>query len=140
MAVSPFDYFKSASNSIDNEILSGKLPSGDLAVFPFLRCFASFEECVLFADEIQLHSGMPARYVYHSMHALIEPKRNRFSKWVRLKEPFDAKLVGHVMDLFEVGLRDAEDILEKLSEDGELEKLAESFEEPKAKQVRKKRK
>ncbi|QGZ13935.1 hypothetical protein PP939_gp191 [Rhizobium phage RL38J1] len=117
----PFDFVKSASSSIENELLNEKLDPKGMSSFVFLRALGSFEDTVMFADEINVHSGMPARYVYHSMHALIQPKRNRFSKWIKPVEEFDKKAIARIIDLFQVSLKDAEFILRTMQERGEYE-------------------
>jgi hypothetical protein len=124
---SPFDFVKSASSSIDNEILNGKLARKDMNSFMFLRALGNFEDTVLYADEINSHSGMPAEYVYHCMHALIQPKRNRFSKWIKPVDEYDKDTVARVIDIFECSRADALNILDKLKEEGRLEHFMEKY-------------
>ena len=133
---SPFDFFKSASSSAENEILSGKL-QGEVDKYVFLRCFIAFEDSVLFADEINAHAGMPARYVFHSMHALVQPKRNRFSKWVKYKSDIDQKAVRAVSELYELGSTDSEELVRRMAEEGTLQSFLEEFESDKIKKPRK---
>lgn len=123
----PFDFVKSASSSIDNEILNEKLDPKGFSSFVFLRAFGNFEDTVLYADEINAHAGMPPRYVYHSMHALIQPKRNRFSKWVKPVEEFDKETVARVIDIFEVSRTDALNILRKMQDEGRLGHFEETY-------------
>jgi hypothetical protein len=127
MSSSPFDFVKSASSSIENEVLSGKLEPKGFNSFVFLRSFSSFEDTVLYADEINIHAGMPDMYVYHSMHALIQPKRNRFSKWIKPVEEFDKKTIQKIVEQFEVSTGDAKFIHQQLQEKGLLEQFMEPF-------------
>lgn len=107
-APSPFDYASSASASIDNEIMNGKLP-GDLTVFMFLRAVGVHADTVLLADEVQAHfKNAPSRYAYHSMHALIEPKRKRFAKWVKPVEERPKQIVDAIIEMFECSTIEAE--------------------------------
>jgi hypothetical protein len=128
---SPFDFVKSASSSIENEILNEKLDPKGFSSFVFLRSFANFEDTVMLADEINAHSGMPPSYVYHSMHALIDPKRNRFSKWIRPVDEFEKEVVARTIDIFEVSRKDAVNILRRLQEEGRLEHFVERYVEAK---------
>ncbi|QIG69727.1 putative clamp loader subunit DNA polymerase accessory protein [Rhizobium phage RHph_I46] len=123
----PFDFVKSASSSIANEVLNGKLEMKGFNSFVFLRSFASFEDTVLLADEINAASGMNDRYVYHSMHALVQPKKNRFSKWIKPVEEFDKNVVKRVVEQFECSTSDAKFIIEQLKEKGLLDEFIEQF-------------
>ncbi|QIG68096.1 putative clamp loader subunit DNA polymerase accessory protein [Rhizobium phage RHph_Y68] len=123
----PFDFVKSASSSIENELLNGKLEMKGFSSFVFLRSFSSFEDTVLLADEINSSSGMMDRYVYHSMHALIQPKKNRFSKWIKPVEEFDKAVVKRVVEQFECSSEDAKFIITQLKEQGLLDSFVEQF-------------
>ncbi|AKE44875.1 clamp loader subunit [Sinorhizobium phage phiM9] len=124
---SPFDLVKSASSSIENEVLSGKLEMKEGDSFVFLRSFANFEDTVLYADELNLHPGIPARYKYHFMHFFTNPKRNRFAKWTRPVEEFSKETVARAIDIFEVSRTDALNILRKLQDEGRLGHFEEKY-------------
>ena len=135
---SPFDFVKSASSSVDNEILNGKLDPKGFSSFVFLRSFAAFEDTVMIADEINASSGMPPRHVYHSMHALIEPKRNRFSKWIRPVDEFDPAVIHRFIDIFECSRRDAINGLRRLQDEGKFQHFVDKYVEIEAKKGKKK--
>jgi hypothetical protein len=105
---SPFDYASSASASIDNEIMNGKLDDA-VPTFVFLRAIGVHPDTVLLADEVQAHfKYAPSRYAYHSMHALIEPKRKRFAKWIKPVEARPTEIVNAIIEMEECSTIDAE--------------------------------
>lgn len=123
----PFDFVKSASTSIENEVLNEKLDMKGFSSFVFLRSFSAFEDTVLLADEINASYRMPPRYVYHSMHSLIEPKRNRFSKWIKPVNEFEPDVIARIIDIFEVSKTDAIGIARKLVEEGKYNHFVEKY-------------
>lgn len=129
----PFELVKSACSSIENEVLSGKLDIGQSDVFVFLGSLGYHADTVLYADEINAHPGIPARHVFHSMHALIQPKRNRFSKWIKPEVEFKKETISEIIRVLKVSTESAMEIARLMKEDGLIEEFEKKIEENKKK-------
>ena len=112
--VSPFEIWKSISNSIKNEVESGDIPK-DTVFNTYMICqiASAFPDSVHFANELNKLKNIPGAMPYHFLHTLIQPKRPRYSKWIKPKSTKDEdKLVSEYKEKYKCGTETAKSMIE----------------------------
>ena len=105
--LSPFDFINSINSGVSGKDLmedctadnSESLPDqgrADRQYVPFIvnRGLSYFQDTVLFANEMNMHSALPAKMQYDFLKFVIRP-RKRFSKWGKRQD--DSEYMPYVM-------------------------------------------
>ena len=82
--MNPFDYVK-AINSTKKNIMVDDISESEYQAFVINRSLSYFPDTVLYANEMNLNSHLPARLQFDFFINIIK-KRNRFSKWFKPTE------------------------------------------------------
>ena len=82
--MNPFDYVK-AINSTKKDIMVDDISEAEYQPFIINRSLSYFPDTVLYANEMNLNSHLPARLQFDFFINIIK-KRNRFSKWFKPTE------------------------------------------------------
>ncbi len=77
----PFEYIKNINKNNSEDMMPEEHSSTE-GYTPWIinRSFSSFQDTILYANEIQKYSGLPLRCQYHFYKYSIRP-RNRFAPW-----------------------------------------------------------
>lgn len=109
--LSPFDFIKSINEGrkgkhllkecrADQSLEHADPEASDKAYVPFIinRGFSYFKDTVIFANEMNIKSDIPARMQYDFYRYIVSPKR-RFSKWGKKQNANDdIKLIQKAYD------------------------------------------
>ena len=79
--MNPFDYVK-AINTTKKNIMVDDITESEYQPFLINRSLSYFPDTVLYANEMNLNSHLPARLQFDFFINIIK-KRNRFSKWFK---------------------------------------------------------
>jgi hypothetical protein len=79
--MNPFDYVK-AINTTKKNIMVDDISESEYQPFLINRSLSYFPDTVLYANEMNLNSHLPARLQFDFFINIIK-KRNRFSKWFK---------------------------------------------------------
>ena len=79
--MNPFDYVK-AINTTKKNIMIDDITESEYQPFLINRSLSYFPDTVLYANEMNLNSHLPARLQFDFFINIIK-KRNRFSKWFK---------------------------------------------------------
>ena len=82
--MNPFDYVK-AINTTKKDIMVDDIAEDEYQPFIINRALSYFPDTVLYANEMNQHSHLPARLQFDFFINIIK-KRNRFSKWFKPTE------------------------------------------------------
>ena len=82
--MNPFDYVK-AINTTKKNIMVDDITESEYQPFLINRSLSYFPDTVLYANEMNLNSHLPARLQFDFFINIIK-KRNRFSKWFKPTE------------------------------------------------------
>lgn len=104
---SPFDYIKSVSSSIENEVTSGKLSKADINRFMLTRGLGMFPDTIFEAEQANRLMFTSDEMVYNFLHSSVKPKKNRFTKWPKFKQDVPENEILEYMEQHEVGRIDA---------------------------------
>lgn len=124
--VTPFTFITAVSETKKDIIKENPDIEKDYNAYIVNKGFSYFPDSVLFANELNLHAGIPAISQYYYYMASLR-KRKRFSKWHKLEKNEDLELVQRVYNVrAEVGKqylkilsKEDLDVLRKLTETGE---------------------
>ena len=121
MSVNPFDYTNSVSHQ-KNYMMVDDYSEQNYNPFLTNKQFSLFHETVLFANELNISTGVPKKLQYDFYFFLL-PKKKRFSKWHEKQADKDVDLIKKV---YAVSETKAAEYLEILS-DKQLKELKEKF-------------
>lgn len=130
--LSPFTFINSINEGLkgkhlledckaDKSLESSNPDSPDKSYVPFIinRGMSYFKDTVLFANEMNKYSSLPARMQYDFYRSIVLPKK-RFSKWSKkAKDSDDLKLI---MEVYSYNHTRAEEALKIMSND-DIKKL-----------------
>jgi hypothetical protein len=134
--LSPFDFINSInSGAIGKNLMedctadtSESLTDqgrADRQYVPFIvnRGLSYFQDTVLFANEMNIHSGLPAKMQYDFLKLAIRP-RKRFSKWGKRQD--DGEHISYIMKEYQYSSEAARSVLHLFSQQ-QLETLKKKY-------------
>ena len=104
--MNPFDYVK-AINSTKKDIMVDDISEAEYQAFVINRSLSYFPDTVLYANEMNLNSHLPARLQFDFFINIIK-KRNRFSKWFK---PIEIQSIDIVKEYYGYSNEKAKSVL-----------------------------
>lgn len=94
----PFDFIKSVSETKKDMLKENPDLANDYVAFIVNKGFGYFPDTVLYANELNMYSNMPANAQYYYYLASLR-KRKRFSKWHKAEHNEDLQMIQEVYDV-----------------------------------------
>jgi len=108
--MNPFDYVK-AINTTKKDIMVDDIAEDEYQPFIVNRALSYFPDTVLYANEMNQHSHLPARLQFDFFINIIK-KRNRFSKWFK---PTEIQSIGIIKEYYGYSNEKAKSVLSLLN-------------------------
>ena len=108
--MNPFDFVKSITYT--KEDIMHDLNESEYEPFLTNRALAYYQDCILYANEMNRRFEISARLQYHYLLNTIR-KRKRFAKWIKPDKIDDLRIV---MEYYSVSRQKAEEYLNIISE------------------------
>ena len=108
--MNPFDYVK-AINTTKKDIMVDDIAEDEYQPFIINRALSYFPDTVLYANEMNQHSHLPARLQFDFFINIIK-KRNRFSKWFK---PTEIQSIGIIKEYYGYSNEKAKSVLSLLN-------------------------
>ena len=108
--MNPFDFVKSITYT--KQDIMHDLNESEYETFLTNRALAYYQDCILYANEMNRRFELEARLQYHYLLNTIR-KRKRFAKWIKSEKIDDLKIV---MEYYQVSRAKAEEYLNIISE------------------------
>ena len=108
--MNPFDFVKSVTYT--KEDIMHDLNESEYDSFIINRALAYYQDCILYANEMNRRFEISNRLQYHYLLNTIR-KRKRFAKWIKPEKIDDLNIV---MEYYQVSRAKAEEYLNILSE------------------------
>ena len=108
--MNPFDFVKSITYT--KQDIMHDLNESEYEAFLINRSLSYYQDCLLYANEMNRRFEISARLQYHYLLNTIR-KRKRFAKWIKPEKISDLKIV---MEYYKVSRAKAEEYLNILSE------------------------
>ena len=108
--MNPFEFVKSITYS--KEDIMHDLNESEYDSFIINRALAYYQDCILYANEMNRRFEISARLQYHYLLNTIR-KRKRFAKWIKPDKIDDLRIV---MEYYSVSRQKAEEYLNIISE------------------------
>ena len=109
-SMNPFDFVKSITYT--KEDIMHDLNESEYESFLTNRALAYYQDCILYANEMNRRFEISNRLQYHYLLNTIR-KRRRFAKWIKPEKIDDLRIV---MEYYKVSRAKAEEYLNILSE------------------------
>ncbi len=108
--MNPFDFVKSITYT--KQDIMHDLNESEYEPFLVNRALAYYQDCILYANEMNRRFEISARLQYHYLLNTIR-KRKRFAKWIKPNKIDDLRIV---MEYYSVSRQKAEEYLDIISE------------------------
>ena len=108
--MNPFDFIKSITYT--KQDIMHDLNESEYEPFLANRALAYYQDCILYANEMNRRFELSNRLQYHYLLNTIR-KRKRFAKWIKPEKIDDLKIV---MEYYQVSRAKAEEYLNIISE------------------------
>ena len=108
--MNPFDFVKSITYT--KEDIMHELNESEYDSFIINRALAYYQDCILYANEMNRRFEISARLQYHYLLNTIR-KRKRFAKWIKPDKIDDLRII---MEYYSVSRQKAEEYLNIISE------------------------
>ena len=108
--MNPFDFVKSVTYT--KKDIMHDLNESEYDSFIINRALAYYQDCILYANEMNRRFEISARLQYHYLLNTIR-KRKRFAKWIKPEKISDLKIV---MEYYKVSRAKAEEYLNIISQ------------------------
>ena len=108
--MNPFDFVKSITYT--KQDIMHDLNESEYEPFLVNRALAYYQDCILYANEMNRRFEISNRLQYHYLLNTIR-KRKRFAKWIKPEKIDDLRIV---MDYYSVSRQKAEEYLNIISE------------------------
>ena len=108
--MNPFDFVKSITYT--KQDIMHELNESEYDSFIINRALAYYQDCILYANEMNRRFEISARLQYHYLLNTIR-KRKRFAKWIKPDKIDDLRIV---MEYYSVSRQKAEEYLNIISE------------------------
>ena len=108
--MNPFDFVKSITYT--KKDIMHDLNESEYEPFLINRALAYYQDCILYANEMNRRFEISARLQYHYLLNTIR-KRKRFAKWIKPDKIDDLRIV---MEYYSVSRKKAEEYLNIISE------------------------
>jgi len=115
--MNPFDYVK-AINTTKKNIMVDDITESEYQPFLINRSLSYFPDTVLYANEMNLNSHLPARLQFDFFINIIK-KRNRFSKWFK---PIEIQRIEVIKEYYGYSDEKAKSVLSLLN-NSQIEEL-----------------
>lgn len=112
--MSPFDFLNTINETKVNLLDKDPQNKKDYSAFMVNRGLSYFPDTILYANEMNIHRGIPIEWQYN-FHLNAVPKKRRFSKWAKKEK--SQEIIKIVMKEYDYSERKALEIINILSEE-----------------------